>query len=383
MKRLPHSLKSFNVFDTVRAVGRLLPVTRKSYGGQPVSQPGHAPGIAHLQAANTPPETGAIQIEIIDYDTNNFSQKQMPDIESALAEPLPEGQWRWLNISGLHPYVVKKVQEQYRLHSLVAEDILNCSVRPKAERYADHLFTVMRMFQISDNSLNNEQVSFYLMENTLVTFQEIPGDVWNPVRERMKAPDSRFRKNGLPYLLYALLDAIVDHCFPILEAYSAKLDEIEEQMLIEQGQEIQWRIHVIKRELGALGRVLFPMREVIDRLCRSEEGAGIPEVVRTYLRDVHDHALQVKDLVESCRDTAASLNELYLSSVSHRMNEVMKVLTIMASLFIPITFIAGVYGMNFEYIPELSWHYSYPVFWVTCIGVVTGLLVYFRRKGWF
>ena len=186
---------------------------------------------------------------------------------------------------------------------------------------------------------------------------------------------------GAGYLLYALLDAVVDHTFPILESYGDMLEELEAAVLDNPRPEIQQKIHRIKRELGMLRRVLWPLREVVNDLHRGDNDE-IPDSVTPFLRDVYDHAVQVMEIVESYREQAGGLNDLYMSAISNRMNEIMKVLTIMASFFIPITFVAGVYGMNFEYIPELAWKYSYAGFWGVCISIVLGLLVFFWRRGW-
>jgi magnesium transporter len=185
----------------------------------------------------------------------------------------------------------------------------------------------------------------------------------------------------ITYLLYALLDAVVDHCFPILESYGELLDQLETEILENPGPRVQQKLLAIKRDLALLRRVLWPLREVVNHLQR-DETEEIPREVKAFMRDVYDHAVQVMDIVETYREMAGGLNDLYMSSVGNRMNEIMKVLTIMASFFIPITFVAGVYGMNFEYIPELGWKYSYAVFWAICASVVGVLLLYFRRKGW-
>ena len=221
----------------------------------------------------------------------------------------------------------------------------------------------------------------FLFEKTILTFQEVPGDVWGPIRERLKRNGARLRTLGVDYLFYALLDAVVDHFFPILESYGQRLEELEELVLNDPGPAVQRGIYGVKRELSILRRVMWPLREVANELHRSDSPM-IKAEVRTYLRDVYDHALQIIEVVEMHREQAGSLNDLYMSAVGNRMNEIMKVLTIMASFFIPITFVAGVYGMNFKHIPELGWHYSYFVFWGLCLSISIGLAVFFWRKGW-
>jgi magnesium transporter len=266
-------------------------------------------------------------------------------------------------------------------HTLAAEDVLRVPQRPKLEPYEGHLFIVARMLSLQERTLIAEQVSFFVFENTLLTFQERTGDVWDPIRQRLQKAGSRLRTFETSYLLYALLDAVVDHCFPILENYGDQLEELEQAITANPSPQSQHRLHSLKRELAMLRRVIWPLREVLSALCR-DDTEGISPSVKTYLRDVTDHTVQVMDIVESCREMAASLNDLYMSAVSNRMNEVMKVLTIMASFFIPITFVAGVYGMNFEQFPDLHWRYSYAVFWLVCLSITICLAIFFVRKGW-
>jgi len=234
---------------------------------------------------------------------------------------------------------------------------------------------------LRNDELANEQVSLFHQRETLITIQEVQGDVWDSVRLRMKKSGSRFRKFGNDYLLYALLDAIIDHIFPLLENYSDTLVELENQTLEDPSPDLQKHIHRIKRELSVYRRVISPTREVIHNLYRDEEEQLI-DAVKPFYRDVYDHAMQLMDTIDTYREMASSLHDFYMSAVSNRMNEVMKVLTVMASIFIPMTFLAGVYGMNFEHIPELSWTYSYPIFWVLCLLISGGLLIYFWKKRW-
>ena len=304
-------------------------------------------------------------------------------MRSFLAEPKPD--WvkvRWINVDSLHPFVVNQLREAFGIHTLAAGKVdLNTPQRPKLETYENHLFIVVRMLMLREERLLNQQVSLFLFPGLLITLQEAPGDVWDPIRQRLQKIGSRLRTNDASYLLYALLDAVVDHCFPILENYGEILERLEAEILENPSPRAQQRLHGIKRELSLLRRVVWPLREVVNELHR-DETEEISQPVKAYMRDVYDHAVQVMDIVETYREMAAGLNDLYMSAVGNRMNEIMKVLTIMASFFIPITFVAGVYGMNFENIPELHWKYSYPLFWVICLTIVAALLVYFYRKGW-
>lgn len=344
--------------------------------------PGTAPGIESNKDADTAPPAGTISIQCLDYGPERVESQTVDELAAFLSQPRPA--WasvRWININGLHPFVVKRCKEHFKLHTLAAEDVLNTSQRPKVEDYADHLFLVLRMLSVSGQKLHDEQISLFFFRDTLITFQETEGDVWDPIRQRIQNPSSRLRSQGSGYLLYALLDAVVDHCFPILEGYGDLLEELEAAVLNDPRPAVQQRVHATKRELIMLRRMIWPLRDVLNTLER-DENKFFTDFVRTYLRDVYDHAIQVIDIVETYREMAGGLNDLYMSSVGNRMNEIMKVLTIMASFFIPITFVAGVYGMNFEHIPELGWKYSYPLFWVICLSIVGSLLYYFYRKGW-
>lgn len=328
------------------------------------------------------PDLGQIPIECVDYGPGFYAVTQVENLDSFLELPRPEqAAVRWINVNGLHAYPIRRLQEQFSFHSLAAEDILHAHQRPKVEAYEESVFVVCQMLVGAEGGLSTEQVSMVLLGDTLITFQEKPGDVWDRVRGRISAEDSRFRSNRSGYLVYALLDAIVDNFFPALESFSDHLDEIELQVLEQPRKEDLQRLYQLKQELVMLRRVIWPTRQAVDELQRMER-KEMDKKARTYLRDVYDHSLQVMDLVEAFRDTASSLTDLYMSSVANRMNEIMKVLTIMASLFIPVTFLAGVYGMNFQNIPELGWKWAYPSFWGLCLLTLGGLLYYFRRKGW-
>lgn len=345
-------------------------------------QPGMAPGIESMKGLEEPPPAGAVHIHCMDYGAGRAEMREVTDLLAFLKEARPDwAKVRWIDVRGLNPYVVNQIRNVYPFHTLAAEDVLRVPQRPKLETYDDNLFIVTRMLMLQEGSLTSEQVSFFLFKGTVITFQEREGDIWDPIRQRIQKPTSRFHQNDASYLLYALLDAVVDHCFPILEKYGEMLEELEHEVAENPTPAVQRRVHGIKRELSFLRRLIWPMREVMNELHR-EETEEIATVVKAYMRDVYDHAVQVMDIVETCRETASGLNDLYMSAVSNRMNEVMKVLTIMASFFIPITFVAGVYGMNFEFIPELHWKYSYACFWAICLCITLVLAIFFYRKGW-
>jgi magnesium transporter len=347
----------------------------------PVPEPGAAPGIEHYLAKG---EHTAIKSRITctDYGPDLHQVRTFETVDELLSTArTPEGTVRWINIDGLNPADVDRICKQMVVHTLAAEDVLNTSQRPKIEVFDDHLLVVARQIRVHDDRLRNEQVSLFCFRDVLISFQEEEGDVFDYVRKRIEKPGSRFRSNLADYLLYALIDSMVDHLFPLLEGYGAALEDLEEEISQHPRPSSQRRLFSMKRDLSLLRRAVWPIREVVDGLYRDDSGM-ISETLKTFFRDVQDHAMQVIDLLEGYRETASSLNDLYQSSVGNRMNEIMKVLTIMASFFIPITFLAGVYGMNFDYIPELRWTYSYFVFWSICLTVTAVLGFFFWRKGW-
>ncbi|MHC4996283.1 MAG: magnesium/cobalt transporter CorA [Planctomycetota bacterium] len=318
----------------------------------------------------------------MDYCADRCEVVEIDDVDVFLERPKPD--WvtmRWINVNGLHPYVINRFRERFGYHTLAAEDVLNVPQRPKVEDYDNHVFVVARMVRRIDQILKAEQVSMFVSREQVVVFNESDDRAWAPILERIRLKGARIRARHGGYLTYALFDAMIDHYFPTLEYYGDALEQIEDVVLDHPTPELLQRIHRIKRDLTVLRRVIWPMREVIDAL-QNDEQEIMSDTTQTYMRDVYDHAMQVVDLAETYRDMAAGMTDLYMSSVSNRMNEIMKVLTIMATLFIPITFIAGVYGMNFEYIPELKSRYAYPIFWFVCIGCVGGLIWFFHRKGW-
>jgi len=373
--------------DGASTLGRAMTSALSSGAAQaPATQrhPGAPPGIEHLPDIHTPPEPGVVQIRVIDYAPEQLEEYvvDVEDFEGFLARERPAWvQVRWLDLDGLHPWVVERIRSAYDLHTLAAEDVLHVPQRPGIDTYGGHIFVKARALMVGDDALLAEQLSMFLCPNTLITLQERPGDVWTPVRERIRRNDSRVRRSGPDFLMYALLDAVVDHCFPLLEHYGDLLVDLEERALEAEDQRIQLEIQRRRRELVAIRRVLWPTREMVDALIRQDLPV-MTEETQVFLRDVYGHSIQLLEIIETQREMCAGLSDLYMSSVSTRMNEVMKVLTVMSSLFIPVTFIAGVYGMNFQHIPELNWWWSYAAFWGVCITMVVGLLVYFRRKGW-
>ena len=278
------------------------------------------------------------------------------------------------------------VGEAFGLHRLALEDVLNVHQRPKIESYADHLFVVARMAEWCGH-LETEQLGLFIGEDFVVTFQERPGDDFGPVRERLRGARGLLRKSGPDYLAYALLDAIVDRYFPVLEGYGERIEELEDEVLETPHPEDLRAVHAIRRDLLTLRRAVWPLRDALASLQR-EPHPLIAKETRLYLGDLYDHTVQVIDFVETHREITASLVEMHLASISNRLNEVMRVLTIIATIFIPLTFVVGVYGMNFDpdsspwNMPELRWRYGYPAVLVAMLAIVAGLLGWFRWRGW-
>ncbi len=290
----------------------------------------------------------------------------------------------WLNVDGLAKIeVIEKIGEVFKLHPLVLEDILNTGQRTKVEDYNDYLFVVLKMIIVDEitKELKSEQISIVLIDNYIITFKETGENVFENVKNRIQAGKGNIRKFGKDYLLYALIDTIVDSYFVILEQFGNKIDDAEDDLMREPRREILQEIHNLKREMLFLKNSLWPLREVISILIRSED-IFISHSTIIYFRDVYDHTIQIIDTIEVYRDILSGMLDTYLSSISNKTNEIMKVLTILSTIFIPITFLAGVYGMNFEYLPELKWWWSYGAFWFVSITSTVLMLRFFRKKKW-
>jgi magnesium transporter len=324
-----------------------------------------------------------VRITIIDYDEAQCEEKEAEQIEDCFAfKETPSV--TWINIDGLHqPEVVEKIGERFGLHPLIQEDIVNTGQRPKMEDMEDYLFVALKMlyYDEKEDEVRAEQVSLILGANVVITFQERQGDVFNAIRERIRKGKGIVRKRGADYLAYALIDAVVDHYFLILERFSEMLEDMEGKVIADPTAETLQTIHSMKREMIFLRKSVWPLREAISGLERGQS-ALIKKKTHIYLRDVYDHTIQVIDTVESLRDMVSGMLDTYLSSMSNRMNEVMKVLTIFASIFIPLTFIAGIYGMNFQHMPELLWRGGYFIVLTVMGAVGLSMMVYFRKKKW-
>jgi len=323
------------------------------------------------------------KISLIDYDEAQFQEKEVATIEECF--PFKDKpSVTWINIDGVYQVeVIEKIGAHFGIHSLILEDIMHTVQRPKMEDFEDYIFVVVRMIYYDDkkNDIEAEQVSIILGTNFVISFQEKEGDVFDHVRERIRRNKGRIRKMKADYLAYALLDTIVDHYFIVLEKLGEKIEGMEEELVTNPTPVTLQTIHTLKRELIFLRKSIWPLREVISVLERGELSL-IHESTGIYLRDVYDHTIQVVDTIETFRDMVSGMLDIYLSSISNKMNEVMKVLTIIATIFIPLTFVAGLYGMNFKYIPELEWHWGYFAVLFVMVIIGFGMVMYFRNKKW-
>jgi magnesium transporter len=341
--------------------------------------PGLAPGTLRI-----PPDASKPVIDVIGYGPDGFEEKPVAD-PKRLASALAQWPVTWVNVVGLgDEATLRAVAETFNLHRLALEDVVDTGQRPKVEPFEDHLFIVLR-YPHADGS--SEQIAVFLGANSVLVFQERPGDCFAPLRERVRNGKGLLRRSGADYLAYALLDAVIDSYFPALERAAQQLHALEDTILASPDNTIVGQIRVMKSDLQELQRIAWLHHDVAHMLIRSET-KFITEGTKLYLRDCADHAEHVKDVVAAHRDAAADLMNAYLSSMSIRMNEVMKVLTIIASIFIPLSFVAGIYGMNFNTeasrfnMPELNWVVGYPVA-LGLMGIIAaGLLFYFRKKRW-
>lgn len=323
------------------------------------------------------------RITLIKYDQNRLEEKELPSIEASFPEK-DTPPVSWINIDGLHEVgIIEKIGPAFGIHPLTLEDIVNTGQRPKCDDFENYIYIVFKMLIFDETTfhVSSEQVSLILGPNFLISFQEMKGDVFDSVRERIRKGRIHMRKSGPDYLAYALMDAAVDHYFLILEKMGERIEHFEDSVYAEPTPEILQAIHNLKREIIYFRKQVWPMREVLHTWQKTES-ALVNENNKVFIGDVYDHTIQVIDTIESFRDIISGMMDLYLSTISHKMNEVMKVLTIMATIFIPLTFVAGIYGMNFKFMPELEWKWSYPILWVLLILISCSMLLYFKRKKW-
>ena len=323
------------------------------------------------------------EITIADYDAQHYTERVAESIDEC--RPFRDTPTvTWINVAGIHDIeALRTLAECYHIHPLVMEDILNTHERPKFEEFDDYLFIVVKMldYDAATKEVVAEQVSLIVGPNVVISFEEAPRDAFDAVRARIRNEKGRIRSSGADYLAYCLLDTVVDNYFGVLEGMAAEIEEVEDQLLADPSRDMLQRVHGLKRELIFLRKSVWPLREVLAVLERADSSL-IRESTVIYLRDVYDHTIQIVDTIESLRDIVSGMHDTYLSSVSNRLNEVMKVLTIWATIFIPLTFLAGVYGMNFKYFPELGWKWGYAGFWAIIVTVSGFMLLHFRKKKW-
>ncbi|AJR03906.1 magnesium/cobalt transporter CorA [Siansivirga zeaxanthinifaciens] len=328
-------------------------------------------------------ESKELFIEVFDYNHDKFLEKQLNKVEDTFDFKLNDCV-SWINLNGLnHVDSIEKLGLHFNLHPLVLEDIVNISQRPKIDEYEDYIFLVLKMlYYDGDENIISEQVSFILGPNYVLSFQESEGDVFDSVRDRIRQGKGRVRTMNADYLLYILMDSIIDYYFNVIETLGYKIEDLETDIFLGNVENtINKDIRDLKKEILRVRRAIFPLREVISRI-EKHDSHLIASTTKNYYRDIYDHLIQVSENIDIYREMIWSLMDMYMTTISNKMNEVMKVLTIMASIFIPLTFIAGIYGMNFDYIPELHFKYSYFILWGVMIMLFVAMLIYFKRKKW-
>lgn len=325
----------------------------------------------------------AAHISVIGFTPDGVEERHFEQIDQYLANPC-DGNVIWVNVEGVHDVdLIRTLGDKHSFHPLVLEDIVNTVQRPKIEDYGEYLFIVLRMLRpTEENSFSSEQLSIILGPDYLFTFQEgIEGDAFDTVRNRIRNGKGKIRTMGADYLAYALIDAIVDGYFSVLEVFGERIVDIEEELTVTPGQGSLHLINTMKKEIIYLRKTVWPLREAISFMERGDSPL-LHDATRLYFRDVYDHTVQVIDTVETYRDLLSGMLDLYLSSISNRTNEVMKFLTVIGTIFMPLTFLVGVYGMNFKYFPELEWHNGYFILWGLMIALALLMVAYFRKKRW-
>lgn len=347
----------------------------RKYSRRRRNAPGSPPGVLSIDPNAQPPRLSAVHA-----DANGVTFYDAPDLNSL---KVPKSGTLWVNVDGLGDAdTLLKIAQIFGLHPLAMEDVVNLNQRPKVEEYEDHHFIVLRMPE-PQADFATEQLSLFFGERFVITFQEHSGDVFEPVRTRLRNPQSPIRGRGAGYLAYALIDALTDAYFPVLEAFGDRIEALEDDVVTGTNSDADQirAIHAVKHQLMMVRSAVWPMRDLLSTLVRDESGR-FTDITRPYLRDCHDHTFQLMDMIETYRDIVSGLVDIHLSSQANRTNEVMQVLTLIATIFIPLTFIVGVYGMNFDIMPELHWRWGYPVVMGAMGAIAVALAIWFRRKGW-
>jgi magnesium transporter len=347
---------------------------------RPVHQPGTPPGALIHTGARKMEE---VRIRLMEYDPQGLKEAELSSVMEAF--PIRDSsRIGWVNVDGLHdPEILREIRDHFGLHLLLMEDVASVGQRAKLDDYEDSIFLSLPMlwFHRESMTLEVEQLSLVLGPTWVLSFQERVGDVFDPVRERLRSAHGRIRSRGADYLVYALMDAVVDRYFSILEQLGDAAEELEGRVMGDPTSETLLGVNHLKRELLVLRKSVWPLREALGAFSRIESSLVV-DSTQVFVRDVHDHVIQVIDTVETLRDLASGMSDLYLSGVAQRTNEVMKVLTVMASIFIPLTFLAGVYGMNFEYMPELGIRWAYPAVLGVMLALGVSMLWYFKKRKW-
>jgi len=339
---------------------------------------GLPPGVSHFVGEK---KVEQIEITVMAYDKSSIDFRKVKNVEEIF--PYKDSKTiSWINIYGLHDQeILEKLSEHFEIHPLVIEDIANTQQRPKVEFSDNYAFFVLKMIWYEDDSLMFEQISLLLGKNIILCFQERPRDLFDSIRKRLQDPNGRLRKGGADYLAYRILDIVVDHYFLVLEKIETKIEILEDEIIENPSSESVQKINQLKQDLVFLRKSTWPLRELMASIDR-EESPFFEKSTYLFIRDVYDHVIHVVDAIDTYRDMLSGLLDVYMSNISNKMNEVMKVLTIIATIFIPLTFLAGIYGMNFEFMPELKWPFAYPVLIGVMLIVAFAMLVFFRRKQW-
>jgi magnesium transporter len=345
--------------------------------------PGAVPGTAAGPVATGAPLT----LSLVTFGADAYDERLLARLDEAPSEGAA-GRRGWLRVVGHDPALLGQLAERYGIHPLVVEDILDVGQRPKAEDYSTYLFVIVDTVRRDAEGYREEQVSLLLFENLLISVQERESDLFRPIEDRLRAGRGRARSLGLDHLAYSLIDTVVDHYFPVLEQLNDRLEEVEDSLLDAARPDDLQLLHAVKRDLMRMRKATWPLREMVASLGRGDSHLMGPDT-RIYMRDVHDHTVQIMEMIDACRDMATSLTDLYISSLSNRLNGIMKVLTVIATFFMPLSFLASLWGMNFNTsasrlnMPELNWVFGYPFALSVMAAAALAMFVAFKRRGWF
>jgi len=355
-----------------------LPVKHKyKYNTQKVGMP---PGtLLHVGAKRSE----KIKISMLCFSKENWTEQQFSNVDELLSHEC-SAEVNWVHISGIHIVeIIEKIGNKFKIHPLVMEDIVNTNQRPKLEENKDYVYIVLKMIHYFEETKNIEfeQISMVMGSNYIISFQENDNNTFQQINDRIKKVNGKIRTKGADYLTYALIDCIVDHYYIALEYLGEKIELLEDELMLDPGPNVLKEIHTLKTEMLFVRKAIWPLREIINALARGDSALFNHDTL-IYLRDVYDHIIQVIDTIEMYRDMVTGMFDIYISSVSYKLNEVMKILTIIATIFIPLTFIVGLYGMNFKYMPELEWEWGYPAVLILMLIMSTFMIMYFRKKKW-